>query len=74
MDGTSPTGAILYVTASPCYDCAKDLIRVGIKKVYYGLTYQSRYGLSDNVSELLKTANIEMNHLSLCTKKIGMEL
>jgi dCMP deaminase len=63
LDGTSPNGAELYVTASPCWDCAKDILRAGIIKVYFGLSYNSRYGLSDQVGKMLDGAGISIVHL-----------
>lgn len=51
----SSEGATLYVTSSPCIECAKLIIQAGIKRVVYADTYR----LSDGV-ELLKKADIEM--------------
>ena len=34
--GNSSEGATLYVTASPCVECAKLIIQAGIKRVVYG--------------------------------------
>ncbi len=50
----SSEGATLYVTASPCMECAKLIIQSGIKRVVYGEEYRIIDGL-----ELLKKANIE---------------
>ena len=50
----SSEGATLYVTSSPCIECAKLIIQAGIKKVVYADSYR----LSDGI-ELLKRANIE---------------
>jgi dCMP deaminase len=47
-------GATLYVTASPCMECAKLIIQSGIKRVVYGEMYRLTDGL-----ELLHRANIE---------------
>lgn len=47
-------GATLYVTASPCLECAKLIIQAGIKRVIYG----EKYRLDDGL-QLLKRANIE---------------
>lgn len=58
LDETSPRGGDLYVTASPCWDCANDLIRVGIKSVIIGSAYNSRYGLSSQVEDRLHRAGI----------------
>lgn len=48
-------GATLYVTASPCIECAKLIIQAGIKRVVYGDTYR----LDDGV-RLLQRAGIEV--------------
>ncbi len=47
-------GATLYVTASPCIECAKLIIQSGIKKVVYG----EKYRLNDGI-DLLERAGIE---------------
>jgi len=47
-------GATLYVTASPCIECAKLIIQSGIKRVVYGENYRIQDGL-----ELLRRAGIE---------------
>ncbi|MDD3405208.1 MAG: dCMP deaminase family protein [Sphingobacteriia bacterium] len=51
----SSEGATLYVTASPCIECAKLIIQSGIKRVVYGENYRIMDGL-----ELLKRADIEV--------------
>lgn len=51
----SSNGATLYVTSSPCIECAKLIIQAGISRVVYADAYR----LSDGV-ELLKRANIEL--------------
>lgn len=48
-------GATLYVTASPCIECAKLIIQAGIKRVVYG----EKYRLEDGI-DLLKRAGIEV--------------
>ena len=53
-------GATLYVTASPCIECAKLIIQAGIKRVVYG----ERYRLADGIN-LLQRANIETVFLEL---------
>ncbi|MDR2475564.1 MAG: dCMP deaminase family protein [Bacteroidales bacterium] len=47
-------GATLYVTASPCIECAKLIIQAGIKRVVYSEQYRLTEGI-----ELLQQANIE---------------
>jgi len=51
----SSDGATLYVTASPCIECAKLIVQSGIKRVIYG----EKYRIMDGV-ELLEKAGIEV--------------
>ncbi|HBZ33525.1 MAG TPA: CMP deaminase [Bacteroidales bacterium] len=51
-------GATLYVTASPCIECAKLIIQAGIRRVVYG----EKYRLMDGI-ELLQRAGIEVKFL-----------
>ncbi len=55
----SSEGATLYVTASPCIECAKLIIQAGIKRVVYSEKYRLEDGL-----ELLKKANIEVEYIN----------
>ena len=55
----SSEGATLYVTASPCIECAKLIIQAGIKRVVFAEKYRLEDGL-----ELLKRANIELVYLT----------
>lgn len=50
--------ATLYVTASPCIECAKLIIQAGICRVVYG----EHYRLTDGI-ELLERAGIEVVYL-----------
>lgn len=56
----SSEGATLYVTASPCIECAKLIIQSGIKRVVYGEEYRMRDGL-----DLLELAKIEIEFCAL---------
>jgi len=51
----SSDGATLYVTASPCIECAKLIIQAGIKRVVFG----EEYRIMDGV-DLLKRAGIDV--------------
>ncbi|MDR1738799.1 MAG: dCMP deaminase family protein [Candidatus Symbiothrix sp.] len=51
-------GATMYVTASPCIECAKLIIQAGIKRVVYA----EKYRLTDGI-ELLERANIEVIYI-----------
>ena len=52
--------ATLYVTASPCIECAKLIIQPGIKRVVYG----EKYRLDDGI-QLLERAGIEVEFLNM---------
>ena len=52
-------GATIYITASPCIECAKLIIQSGIKRVVYG----EKYRLMDGI-ELLERAGIEVVYLA----------
>lgn len=54
----SSDGATLYVTASPCLECAKLIIQAGIKRVVFNEFYR----ITDGV-DLLRRAGIETNHI-----------
>ena len=51
-------GATIYITASPCIECAKLIIQAGIKRVVYG----EKYRLTDGI-DLLRRAGIELIYL-----------
>ena len=52
-------GSTLYVTASPCIECAKLIIQAGIKKVVYA----EKYRLTDGI-DLLRQAGVEVIYLN----------
>ena len=56
----SSDGATLYVTASPCIECAKLIIQAGIKRV----VYTEKYRLTDGI-DLLERAGIVVDYLEL---------
>jgi dCMP deaminase len=70
LDGTSPQGSTLYTTASPCFDCAKAIIRAGIVKVVFGQEYDSRYGLSKDVGEMLLTSHVLVEKLVITREEL----
>ena len=55
----SSEGATLYVTSSPCIECAKLIIQAGIIRVVFSESYR----LNDGI-ELLERANIEVVNLN----------
>lgn len=56
----SSEGATLYVTASPCIECAKLIIQSGIRRVVYSELYRYCDGI-----ELLKKAQIEVDFVEV---------
>lgn len=58
--GNNSDGSTLYVTSSPCIECAKLIIQAGIKRVVYGEKYRLTEGI-----DLLRRANIEVEYLNL---------
>ena len=56
--GNSSDGSTLYVTASPCVECAKLIIQAGIKRV----VYRDPYRITDGVN-LLRRAGIEVEQV-----------
>ncbi len=56
--GNSAEGATLYVTASPCMECAKLIIQSGIRRV----VYRDEYRLTDGI-DLLRRAGVEVEKI-----------
>lgn len=54
----SSDGSTLYVTASPCLECAKLIIQAGIKRVVFNELYRLSAGI-----ELLRRAEVECVHI-----------
>ena len=52
----SSEGATIYITASPCIECAKLIIQSGIVRVVYSDDYRLQEGI-----ELLKRAGIQVD-------------
>ena len=58
--GNSSDKATLYVTASPCIECAKLIIQAGIVRVVYSELYRCNDGI-----ELLKKAGIQVDFVEI---------
>lgn len=54
----SSEGSTLYITASPCMECAKLIIQAGIRRVVFSDLYRITDGL-----DLLRRAGVEILHL-----------
>lgn len=57
--GTALDGAELFITHSPCHNCAKLIINAGIIRVYYAIEYREPHGL-----DLLELAGVETQWVS----------
>ena len=64
----SSEGSTLYITTSPCIECAKLIIQAGITRVVFSEKYRITDGL-----ELLDRAQIEVIHLEEKTDEIFEE-
>ncbi len=58
--GNSSDGATMYITASPCIECAKLIIQAGVKRV----VYSEKYRLDDGIN-LLERAGVETIYLEI---------
>jgi len=56
----SSEGSTLYITTSPCMECAKLIIQSGIRRVVFCDSYRTREGI-----ELLEKAGIEVEYIEL---------
>ncbi|MAG59317.1 hypothetical protein CMO96_00815 [Candidatus Woesebacteria bacterium] len=55
----SSEGSTMYITISPCVDCAKLVIQSGIKRVVYGELYRDDKGI-----KLLKKAKVQVDQIN----------
>lgn len=56
----SSDGSTLYITTSPCIECAKLIIQAGIQRVVFSEKYRITDGL-----DLLERVGIELNHIPI---------
>jgi dCMP deaminase len=57
-NNNSGQGADLFVTHSPCLDCAKLIYQSGIRRVYFGENYRDNSGI-----KFLEKSGVEVNQL-----------
>jgi dCMP deaminase len=55
----SSEGATLYVTCSPCIECAKLIIQAGIRRVVFSELYHNTDGV-----DLLKRSGVEIEYIT----------
>ena len=54
----SSVGSTMYITISPCVDCAKLIIQSGIERVVYGELYRNKDGIN-----LLSKAGVKIHEI-----------
>jgi dCMP deaminase len=53
-------GGTLYVTASPCWNCFKQVANSGLRRIVYGEFYRD-----DRIFQVAQTLGIELVHLQV---------
>jgi dCMP deaminase len=56
---SSAQGSTMFVTHSPCFQCAKLIYQAGIKEIYYSQQYRCKDGI-----EFLQKMGIQVSQLS----------
>ena len=59
-NGVNIDGVTTYVTASPCWNCFKQLANAGIVRIVYGEFYRD-----DRIFEVARQIGIELVHVPL---------
>ncbi len=59
-NGVNIDGAAIYVTASPCWNCFKQLANAGVVRIAFGEFYRD-----ERIFEIAKQINIELVHVPL---------
>jgi dCMP deaminase len=57
-NGVMIDGATIYVTASPCWSCFKQIANAGIRRICYGEFYRD-----ERIFDVAKTLGIELVHV-----------
>ncbi len=57
-NGVSIDGASIYVTASPCWNCFKQVTNCGIRRIVFGEFYRDT-----RIFDVAKQLNVELHHL-----------
>ncbi|HMU40557.1 MAG TPA: cytidine/deoxycytidylate deaminase family protein [Pseudomonadota bacterium] len=57
-NGVAIDGAVLYVTASPCWSCFKSIANAGVRRIVYGEFYRDA-----RIFEIAAHLGIELQHL-----------
>ena len=63
-NGVSIDGVSIYVTASPCWNCFKQVTNSGIRRIVFGEFYRD-----SRIFDVAKKLNVELHHLPLNNDK-----
>ena len=58
-NGVMIDGAAIYVTASPCWNCFKQIANAGIRRIVYGEFYRD-----NRIFDIAAQLNVELVHLA----------
>ena len=59
-NGVNIDGATIYVTASPCWNCFKQIANSGIRRICYGEFYRD-----ERIFQVAERIGIELHHIAL---------
>jgi dCMP deaminase len=59
-NGVNIDGATIYVTASPCWSCFKQIANSGIRRICYGEFYRD-----ERIFQVAERIGIELHHIAL---------
>lgn len=62
-NGVAIDGAVLYVTASPCWACFKCVANAGVRRIVYAEFYRDA-----RIFEVAERLGIELHHLPYCSQ------
>lgn len=57
-NGVAIDGASIYVTASPCWNCFKQIANTGMRRIVFGEFYRDA-----RIFDVAKKLNVELHHL-----------
>ena len=59
-NGVNIDGATIYVTASPCWNCFKQIANVGLRRICYGEFYRD-----ERIFSVAERIGLELHHIEL---------
>jgi dCMP deaminase len=59
-NGVNIDGATIYVTASPCWNCFKQIANAGLRRICYGEFYRD-----ERIFQIAERIGLELHHIEL---------